>query len=222
MPSDCCYFVDKAAAAGAAPALYYFGSILHCISVFTQNLGQTQMDSVIGRKGGKVLLTMFFPNSNLLLAFLRENNTARSVLNVFNELYDKLGRDIYCKLFPVILTDRGSEFSDPVPIECDKNGEQRSLVFYCDPSAPYQKGGIEVAHELIRRVLPKGASFDNLQQEDIDLMLSHINSYKREKLNNRSANQMFSFLYGVEILHQLNIREIEPNDIILSPKLLRK
>lgn len=53
-------------------------------------------------------------------------------------------------------------------------------------------------------------------------MLSHINSYKREKLNNRSANQMFSFLYGVEILHQLNIREIEPNDIILSPKLLRK
>ena len=142
--------------------------------------------------------------------------------NVFNELYDKLGRDIYCKLFPVILTDRGSEFSDPVPIECDRNGEQRSLVFYCDPSAPYQKGGIEVAHELIRRVLPKGTSFDNLQQEDIDLMLSHINSYKREKLNNRSANQMFSFLYGVEILHQLNIREIEPNDIILSPKLLRK
>ena len=180
------------------------------------------MDSVIGRKGGKVLLTMFFPNSNLLLAFLRENNTARSVLNVFNDLYDKLGRDTYCKLFPVILTDRGSEFSDPVPIECDRNGEQRSLVFYCDPSAPYQKGGIEVAHELIRRILPKGTSFDNLQQEDIDLMLSHINSYKREKLNNRSANQMFSFPYGVDILHQFNIREIEPNDIILSPKLLRK
>ena len=41
MPSDCCYFVDKAAAADAAPALYYFGSILHCFAVFTQNLGQT-------------------------------------------------------------------------------------------------------------------------------------------------------------------------------------
>lgn len=41
MPSDCCYFVDKAAAAGAAPALYYFGSILHCSAEFTQNLGQT-------------------------------------------------------------------------------------------------------------------------------------------------------------------------------------
>ena len=43
MPSDCCYFVDKAAAAAAAPALYYFGSILHCFAVFTQNLGQTRL-----------------------------------------------------------------------------------------------------------------------------------------------------------------------------------
>ena len=98
----------------------------------------------------------------------------------------------------------------------------RSLVFYCNPSAPYQKGGVEVAHELVRRVLPKGKSFDDLQQEDIDLMLSHINSYKRGKLNSRSAYQLFSFIYGDDILPKLNIHEIEPNDIVLSPKLLKK
>lgn len=181
-----------------------------------------QMDSVIGSKSGKVLLTLFFQNCNLLLAFLRDRNTARSVLEVFNDLYATLGRETYCKLFPVILTDRGSEFSNPIPIEQDENGELRSLVFYCNPSAPYQKGGIEVAHELIRRVLPKGKSFDDLQQEDIDLMLSHINSYKRGKLNSRSAYQLFSFIYGDDILPKLNIREIEPNDIVLSPKLLKK
>lgn len=181
-----------------------------------------QMDSVIGNKSGKVLLTMFFQNSNLLLAFLRDHNTARSVLDVFNDLYAMFERETYCRLFPVILTDRGSEFSNPVPIEQDENGELRSLVFYCNPSAPYQKGGIEVAHELVRRVLPKGKSFDDLQQEDIDLMLSHINSYKRGKLNSRSAYQLFSFIYGDDILPKLNIREIEPNDIVLSPKLLKK
>lgn len=181
-----------------------------------------QMDSVIGNKSGKVLLTMFFQNSNLLLAFLRDHNTARSVLDVFNDLYAMFGRKTYCRLFPVILTDRGSEFSNPVPIEQDENGELRSLVFYCNPSAPYQKGGVEVAHELVRRVLPKGKSFDDLQQEDIDLMLSHINSYKRGKLNSRSAYQLFSFIYGDDILPKLNIHEIEPNDIVLSPKLLKK
>lgn len=181
-----------------------------------------QMDSVIGNKSGKVLLTMFFQNSNLLLAFLRDHNTARSVLDVFNDLYAMFGRETYCRLFPVILTDRGSEFSNPVPIEHDENGELRSLVFYCNPGAPYQKGGIEVAHELVRRVLPKGKSFDDLQQEDIDLMLSHINSYKRGKLNSRSAYQLFSLIYGDDILPELNIHEIEPNDIVLSPKLLKK
>ena len=181
-----------------------------------------QMDSVIGNKSGKVLLTMFSQNTNLLLAFLRDHNTARSVLDVFNDLYAMFGRETYCRLFPVILTDRGSEFSNPVPIEQDENDELRSLVFYCNPSAPYQKGGIEVAHELVRRVLPKGKSFDDLQQEDIDLMLSHINSYKRGKLNSRSAYQLFNFIYGDDILPKLNIREIEANDIVLSPKLLKK
>ena len=43
MPSDCCYFVVKAAAADAAPALNYFSSILHRSAVFTQNLGQTPL-----------------------------------------------------------------------------------------------------------------------------------------------------------------------------------
>lgn len=76
-----------------------------------------QMDSVIGNKSGKVLLTMFSRNTNLLLAFLRDHNTARSVLDVFNDLYAMFGRETYCRLFPVILTDRGSEFSNPVPIE---------------------------------------------------------------------------------------------------------
>ena len=181
-----------------------------------------QMDTVIGRKGGKVLLTLFFPSCNLLLGFLRDSNTARTVQEVFDELYTILGRDIYCELFPVILTDRGSEFSNPTAIERDRDGELRSLVFYCDASAPYQKGGIEVAHEFIRRILPKGTSFDDLQREDIDLMPSHINSYKRGKLNSRSANQLFSFIYGDDILPKLNIREIEPNDIVMSPKLLKK
>ena len=65
-----------------------------------------QMDSVIGNKSGKVLLTMFSQNTNLLLAFLRDHNTARSVLDVFNDLYAMFGRETYCRLFPVILTDR--------------------------------------------------------------------------------------------------------------------
>lgn len=181
-----------------------------------------EMDTVEGTKGGKVLLTIFFRDSALMLAFLRNANTARSVTDIVDRLYDTLGAELYSELFPVILTDRGSEFSNPTAIEYDWNGNFRSMVFYCDPNCPHQKGGIEVTHEFIRRILPKGTSFENLRQEDIDLMMNHINSYKRKKLNNRSANQLFSFLHGDAVVEKLNLRHVEPNSINLTPSLLKK
>lgn len=181
-----------------------------------------EIDSVEGRKGGKVLMTVFFRNSNLMLAFLRDRNSARSVTEVFEWLYETLGHEQYCRLFPIILTDRGSEFTDPVSIECTKFGEIRSRVFYCDPQRSDQKGGCEVTHEFIRRVLPKGTSFDHLQQSDILRMMSHINSYTRKKLNNQSAHRLFSFFYGETILPSLGIQEIPANDINLTPRLLKK
>lgn len=181
-----------------------------------------EIDSVEGRKGGKVLMTVFFRNSNLMLAFLRDRNSARSVTEVFEWLYETLGHEQYFRLFPIILTDRGSEFTDPVSIECTKFGEIRSRVFYRDPQRSDQKGGCEVTHEFIRRVLPKGTSFDHLQQSDILRMMSHINSYTRKKLNNQSAHRLFSFFYGETILPSLGIQEIPANDINLTPRLLKK
>ena len=180
------------------------------------------MDSVEGRKGGKVLLTIYFRNCELMLAFIRDANTARSVTDVFNLLDGLLGRDVFRTLFPVILTDRGSEFTDPSAVECDENGEIRTKIFYCDPQRSDQKGGCEVTHEMIRRVLPKGTSFDELIQDDIDLMMSHINSYARKKLANRSPYQLFSSFFGEDLLKKLRIKQIPPNDINLTPKLLKK
>ncbi len=81
-----------------------------------------EMDTVIGTVGGKVILSLYFQESSLLLLYLRERNTAQSVIDCFNRLYDVLGRDSFCRLFPVLLTDNGSEFSNPVAIEFDQEG----------------------------------------------------------------------------------------------------
>lgn len=45
--------------------------------------------------------------------------------------------------------------------------KKQHLSFYCDAGSPYQKGACEVNYELIRRVLPKGDSMDDLTQKDI-------------------------------------------------------
>ena len=158
-----------------------------------------QMDSVIGTRGGKTLLTIHFVDTSFMLAFLRDHNSSKSVIDIFSNLTDVLGLNVMRKLFPVILTDNGSEFSNPKAIEFW--GIKRvTRIYYCDPRSPYQKGAIEVNHELIRRILPKGTSFDNLDQIDITRMMNHINSYKRKKLNDRSPYDTFSFLHGEEIL----------------------
>ena len=182
-----------------------------------------EMDSVEGRKGGKVLLTIHFKNCSFMLAFIREHNDAQSVIDIFNNIQEILGLDKFKELFVLILTDNGSEFSNPIEIEFDMNtGEKRTQTFYCHPSSPFEKGSCEVNHELLRRILPKGTSFDNLSQDNINLIMSHINSYKRKKLNNVSPYTLFSTIYGKDTIDKLGIQEIEPNKVSLSRNLLKK
>ena len=143
-----------------------------------------EMDTVEGRKGGNVLLTIHFVNSSFMLAFIRDHNDAEFVINIFNKLQDILGLPKFKKLFIIILTDNGSEFSNPSEIEYDPiTGEKRTQIFYCHPSSPYEKGSCEVNHELVRRILPKGTSFDDLTQDAMNIIMSHINLYKRKKQN---------------------------------------
>lgn len=201
------------------------------------DINPSQMDSVIGTMGGKVLLTILFVNCCFMLAFIRDANTAKSVNDIFDMLDYCLGPELFEKLFPVILTDNGSEFSDPLSVEkrhfagdfkemyegCHgtEYSKKRTNVFYCDPMSSNQKGAIEVNHEFIRRILPKGSNFDNLTQDDINLMMNHINSYPRKKLNDRTPYETFVYLYGVEAANALGCQKIELDEIILTPHLLK-
>ena len=169
-----------------------------------------------------MLLTLHFVKSEFMLAFLRDRNTAASVTEIIEKLYWELRPDRFMQLFPVLLGDNGTEFSDPLSLELDREGNQRTKVFFCDPSAPYQKGAAENNHEFIRRILPKSVSFDDLTQNDINLMMNHINSYTRANLGNRSPYEMFRLFYGQEILDILGAMLIPANDIILRPELLKK
>lgn len=180
-----------------------------------------QLDSVEGIKGGAVLLTIHFVEQQLQLAFLRQHNDSQSVIDIFDRLYFELRMDIFIELFPVLLADNGSEFSNPSAIELDAQGNPRTRMFYCNPSAPYQKGSCENNHELIRRIIPKGTDLGRYSQEQIDFMMSHINSYSRKKLGNKSPYEVFEFQYGRKILDAFHLQKIPADEIILSPELLK-
>ena len=180
-----------------------------------------EMDTVMGRMGGKILLTFNLSFCNFIFARLLGNKTA---LEVTKHLYDikntlhEADKDFF-QLFPVILTDNGGEFARVDDIEMDVRGE--SKLFFCDPNRSDQKGRIEKNHTLIRDILPKGTSFDNLTQEDINLVCSHVNSVKRAALNGKSAYELFAFTYGEEIPKLLGISKIPAEDVCQSSTLLQ-
>jgi IS30 family transposase len=187
----------------------------------SSDLQIVEMDSVKGGISGKVLLTLMFKSCDFMLAFLRDRNTSQSVIDRFNLLNNLLGVDVFKKLFPVVLTDNGSEFSNPKALEFDTQGNQRTRIFYCDPHASYQKPNVELNHEFIRKILPKGVSMNNLTQDHINRMMSHINSYSREKLNHKSPLDMFNFIYGAGLAEKLGQKRISANEILLKPALLK-
>ena len=104
----------------------------------------------------------------------------------------------------MVLGDNGSEFSNPGAIETDAQGNLRTRVFYCDPSAPYQKGAIENNHTLLRRIIPKGTSLDAFTQKDINLIMNHVNSYTRQNLWDKTPYEVFASLFGEETLKKMN------------------
>ena len=130
-----------------------------------------EMDTVkSSRDSQRTLLTMIFTEEKLFLAFLLNRCTKGAVRAVFDRLEKRMGTFEFISVFENILTDRGSEFSDPNALETGINGIERTNIYYCDPMRSGQKGTLEQAHTLLRMVLPKGTSFEFLTQWDVCLL----------------------------------------------------
>ena len=172
--------------------------------------------------GGQAILTVFFTTCDLQLMFLRERNTSASVTEVFKKLRQALGTEGYCRLFQVLLTDRGSEFTDPSRIETDgeaAGGECR--VFYCDPMNSNQKSNCERNHEFIRYIIPKKTAKERYTEEEVRLMMNHINSFPRKKWNGQAPIDLFIKIYGQETAAVLGLKKIPSDSINLTPALLK-
>jgi IS30 family transposase len=201
-----------------------------------QNPGRpvTEMDTVEGVKGGKVLLTLMFMPHGFMAAFLLPAKTAAHVTEAFATVRRRLaerfgdpgGLEMFAQLFPVILTDNGTEFSAPSRIETDAEGNQLTRINSCDPNSAFQKAHVERNQELLRKILPRGTpyleptSFDDLTQDDLDLAMSHLNSYLRESLKDRTPYDLFATAFGTQAAELFGVRRIPADNIVLKPSLL--
>ena len=183
-----------------------------------------QLDTVIGRIGGKVIMTIHFVNSDFMIGLLLENKTAAETANKIQALKAELkalGFN-FGDIAPILLTDNGGEFSAVSAFENDTNGNTESRMFFCEPCAPHEKAEIEKNHTLFRDIVKTGTSFDDFTQETVNLIFSHVNAVKRKQFNGKSAYDMFSFYYSEVLASALGISFVPANEVIQSPKLLAK
>lgn len=181
-----------------------------------------EMDTVIGCEGSrKILLTFHFNPFEFMMAYLLDSKEACHVKKIFDQIEDAIGVILFSSVYQLVLTDRGGEFQRPDELECDSDGLIRTSIYYCDPMCSWQKPHCEKNHEYIRRICPKGTSFDSFTQKDVNLMMSHINSSVRESLGGHTPLEMARMMLPELLLDHFDLQEIAPDDVILTPKLLK-
>lgn len=185
------------------------------------NTPTTQFDTVIGRIGGKVIMTIHFVSYDFMAGLLLDNKTAAEAAAKITSLKKNLSAlgFPFSQIIPVILTDNGGEFSLVSAFENDAAGNLETHMFFCDSNAPYQKAHIEKNHTLFRDIVPSGSSFDSFSQETVNLIFSHVNAVKRNQFNGKSAYDLFSFAFSVELAAAFGISFVPANQVIQSPKL---
>lgn len=181
-----------------------------------------EMDTVKGRRErGKRLLTMILRSNSIMLMFLMPDGTATSVKGVFDYLEAGLGTECFRRLFGIILTDNGGEFKKVDQLELNDDYEYRTRIFYCDPMASWQKPHIEKNHEYIRYVIPQGVSFNAYTEEDMTLLMNHINSTRRTSLKGKAPYELVSEddedMQALWKLLKMDL--IPPDEVHLKPDL---
>ena len=179
-----------------------------------------EMDTVYNSPSGPYIQTFLFEKTAFMIGFLHSPKTSESMAGSIDRLQEKLGAVLFSKLFPVLLTDRGSEFEIHRLFELDASGNSRLNIFYCDPMQSSQKPHVENNHNYVRDIIPNDYPLNGLTQDRLDIMFSHINSAPRKSLGDRTPFEVFSFLYGEDVPKYFNIRKIERDDVVLKPELI--
>lgn len=148
-------------------------------------IGDWEVDTVIGKLGGSVLVTLAERKSRLSIIALAPDKTAQSVKDAILAALRSIAERVFTLTY-----DNGKEFAHHVEIAKTLDAQG----FFAHPYHSWERGLNENFNGLIRQYLPKKTDFQSLTQKDIQSIMDKLNNRPRKCLGFKTPNQVF---YGI-------------------------
>lgn len=145
-------------------------------------LGDWEMDTIIGRASGSVLVTMVERKSRYAIIAKVPNKTA-----------DEVAKAIMVRLLPyrsklhTLTFDNGKEFAAHAIIDAVLD----STSYFAHPYSSWERGLNENTNGLIRQYFPKGTDFDSITENQIEEVERKLNSRPRKCLERETPASIF-------------------------------
>lgn len=152
-----------------------------------RRFGDLELDTIIGRNHKGAILTVNDRATGLCWLSLLEGKESEPLKNALIKMLSPL-KDI----IKTATADNGKEFAAHKEI-----AETLDIdVFFAHPYHSWERGANENMNGLIRQYIPKKSSFENLKDEDIQLIQNKLNNRPRKKLNFLTPIEYFFRNFG--------------------------
>ena len=140
------------------------------------------------------LTCIYERKSRLSLIIKNHSKKSKHVLENMAKLFTKNIKQ-HRQNLQSITFDRGSEFRHFATLR-QKIRNRNLDVYFADPGAPWQKGGVEKHNQIYRRFVPKGADINNITAKQIENICNCVNNMPRKILD---------FKTPIEVAYENNI-----------------
>jgi IS30 family transposase len=146
--------------------------------------GHWEADFMLFSRYGQNVLVLHERTSRFTALVKTDNRQAQPTAQLLAQLLTPLPK----RLRRTLTFDNGTEFAEHHRL----NQEPGLATYFCDPHAPWQKGGVENAIGRIRRFLPRRSNLDSLDPDQIVRSARAYNHTPRKCLDFRTPAEVFS------------------------------
>jgi transposase, IS30 family len=144
--------------------------------------GHWEADLMLFSTYGQAILTLHERHSRILLAHRPASKASRPIITALTRMLEPIPAPIR----QTLTFDNGTEFAQHLKLRRLGLG-----TYFCDPHAPWQKGGIENAIGRMRRRLPRKTDLATLSKHNFLTLIRAYNNTPRKCLGYQTPAEVF-------------------------------